>query len=238
MNEDLRSARSMRGQENADIRNVIKAMGYSDDDLAAGRPVIGIANSWNTLIPGHFNFKLLSEQVQKGIHRAGGTVFEFGTIGLCDAICKNDFNYVLPSREVICDSVEIMAGANPIDGLIMLASCDKIIPGMLMAAARLDIPAILLNGGPMLGGIRFGDRQADATSISEALGMYKTGKISLEEYENIEEHHGLPVRGPGYEPHRLRLHPGRPRRPPAPGRARRRGHLRSGQEGHHHPAGR
>ena len=79
MNDQLRSARSMCGQENADIRNVIKAMGYSDDDLAAGRPVIGIANSWNTMIPGHFNFRLLSEYVQKGIHRAGGTVFEFCT---------------------------------------------------------------------------------------------------------------------------------------------------------------
>ena len=186
MNDKLKSVRSLCGLENADIRNVIKAMGYSDDDLAAGRPVIGIANSWNTLIPGHFNFKLLSEQVQKGIHRAGGTAFEFGIIGLCDAIAKNDFNYVLPSREVICDSVEIMAAANPIDGLILLASCDKIIPGMLMAAARLDIPAILVNGGPMLGGIEFGGRKADATSISEALGMYKTGKISLEEYENVE----------------------------------------------------
>jgi dihydroxy-acid dehydratase len=186
MNDKLRSVKSLCGLENADIRNVIKAMGYSDDDLAAGRPVIGIANSWNTLIPGHFNFKLLSEQVQKGIHRAGGTAFEFGVIGLCDAIAKNNFNYVLPSREVICDSVEIMAAANPIDGLILLASCDKIIPGMLMAAARLDIPAILVNGGPMLGGVEFAGRKTDATSISEALGMYKTGKISLEEYENIE----------------------------------------------------
>jgi dihydroxy-acid dehydratase len=186
MNGRLKSMGSLCGLENADIRNVIKAMGYSDDDLAAGRPVIGIANSWNTLIPGHFNFQLLSEQVKKGIHRAGGTAFEFGVIGLCDAIAKNNFNYVLPSREVICDSVEIMAGANPFDGLILLASCDKIIPGMLMAAARLDIPAILVNGGPMLGGIDFAGRKSDATSISEALGMYKTGKISLEEYENVE----------------------------------------------------
>ncbi len=186
MNDKLKSARSLCGEENADIRNVLKAMGYSDDDLAAGRPAIGLANSWNTLIPGHFNFRLLSEQVKKGIHRAGGTAFEFGVIGLCDAIAKNDFNYVLPSREVICDSVEIMAGANPLDGLILLASCDKIIPGMLMAAARLDIPAVLVNGGPMLGGIEFGGRRADATSVSEALAMYRSGKISLEEYENVE----------------------------------------------------
>jgi dihydroxy-acid dehydratase len=183
----MRSRESLCGLENADIRNVLKAMGYSDDDLTRGRPVIGIANSWNTLIPGHFDFHQISEQVKKGIHRAGGTVCEFGVIGLCDAIAKNQFNYVLPSREVICNSVEIMAGANPLDGIILLASCDKIVPGMLMAAARLDIPAILVNSGPMLSGVEFGGRKSDATSVSEALGMYKTGKISLEEYNMVED---------------------------------------------------
>ena len=182
-----KSAASLAGLENADIRNVFKGMGYTDDDLAAGRPIIGIANSWNTLIPGHTNFKDLAEQVKKGVHRAGGTVVEFGTIGLCDAIAKENFNYVLPSREIICDSVETMAGANPIDGLVLLASCDKIVPGMLMATARLDIPAIMLNGGPMLGGVDFGDRKADSTSVSEALGMYRTGRISLEEYRRVED---------------------------------------------------
>jgi len=183
----MRSTESLCGLENADIRNVLKAMGYSDDDLTRERPVIGIANSWNTLIPGHFNLNQISEQVKKGIHRAGGTVCEFGVIGLCDAIAKEHFHYVLPSREVICNSVEIMAGANPLDGIILLASCDKIVPGMLMAAARLDIPAILVNGGPMLGGVEFGGRKSDATSVSEALGMYKTGKISLEEYKMVED---------------------------------------------------
>jgi dihydroxy-acid dehydratase len=184
---ELRSPESLYGLESADIRNVFKAMGYSDDDLTTKRPVIGIANSWNTLIPGHFNFNQISEQVKKGIHRAGGTVCEFGVIGLCDAIAKDRFNYVLPSREVICDSVEIMAGANPLDGLVLLASCDKIVPGMLMAAARLDIPAIMVNAGPMLGGIEFGGRKSDSTSVSEALGMYKTDKISLEEYKTVED---------------------------------------------------
>jgi dihydroxy-acid dehydratase len=183
----MKSAESFCGLENADIRNVLKAMGYSDDDLTTSRPAIGIANSWNTLIPGHFNFDQIREQVKKGIHRAGGTVYEFGVIGLCDAIAKENFNYVLPSREVICDSVEIMAGANPLDGLVLLASCDKIVPGMLMAATRLDIPAILVNSGPMLGGIPFGGRKSDATSASEALGMYKAGKISLQEYKTVED---------------------------------------------------
>jgi dihydroxy-acid dehydratase len=186
-NTKMKSTKSLCGLENADIRNVLKGMGYSDDDMTTKRPAIGIANSWNTLIPGHFNFNQISEQVKKGVHRAGGTVYEFGVIGLCDAIAKNYFNYVLPSREVICDSVEIMAGANPLDGIILLASCDKIVPGMLMAAARLDIPALLVNNGPMLGGIAFGGRKSDATSASEAFGMYKTGKISSEEYKTVED---------------------------------------------------
>src|SRR3972149_10340744 len=181
----MKSAGALGGPENADIRNVLKAMGYSDDDLTAKRPAIGIANSWNTLIPGHFNFHQISQQFSKGIHRAGGTVFEFGVIGLCDAVVKNDFNYVLPSRQVICDSIEVMAGANPLDGLVLPGSCDKIVPGMLMAASRLHIPAILLNAGPMLGGVAFGGRKSDATSASEAFGMHKTGKISLEEYKNV-----------------------------------------------------
>jgi len=179
-------SRSLEGQEAADVRNVIKAMGYADDDLTARRPVVGIANAWNTLIPGHFGFREISDQVKKGIHRAGGTAFEFGVIGLCDAIVKENGNYVLPSREVIADSVEIMAGANPIDGLVLLASCDKIVPGMLMAAARLDIPAILVNAGPMLGGPEFAGRKADSTSVSEALGMYKSGRITAEEYQDVE----------------------------------------------------
>jgi dihydroxy-acid dehydratase len=182
----LKSIESLSGQENADIRNVIKGMGYSDDDLDSGRPVIGIANSWNTIIPGHFNFRQLSEQVIKGIHRAGGTAFEFGVIGLCDAISKNNFNYVLPSREVIADSIEIMANSNPFDGLVLMASCDKIVPGMLMGAARVNIPAIVVNSGPMLGGIEFNGKKSDSTSVSEALGMLKSEKITENDYKNIE----------------------------------------------------
>ena len=185
--DELRSTASFCGLENTDIRNILKGMGYSDDDLTSSRPIIGIANSWNTLTPGHSNFNQISEQVKKGIHRAGGTAFEFGTIGLCDGVVKNNFNYVLPSREIICDSVEAMAGANPLDGLILLASCDKIVPGMLMAAARLDIPAILVNSGPMLGGIAFGDRKSDATTASEIFGMYTAGRVTLEELRNVED---------------------------------------------------
>jgi dihydroxy-acid dehydratase len=185
--DKLKSTASFCGMENIDIRNILKGMGYSDDDLVSSRPIIGIANSWNTLTPGHSNFNQISEQVKKGIHRAGGTAFEFGTIGLCDGVVKNNFNYVLPSREIICDSVETMGGANPLDGLILLASCDKIVPGMIMAAARLNVPAILVNSGPMLGGIPFEGRKSDSTAASEAFGMYKTGRITLEEMQNVED---------------------------------------------------
>jgi dihydroxy-acid dehydratase len=185
--DKLKSTASFCGMENTDIRNILKGMGYSDDDLTASRPIIGIANSWNTLTPGHSNFNEISEQVKKGIHRAGGTAFEFGTIGLCDGVVKNNFNYVLPSREIICDSVETMGGANPLDGLVLLASCDKIVPGMIMAAARLNVPAILVNSGPMLGGIPFEGRKSDSTAASEAFGMYKTGRITLEEMRNVED---------------------------------------------------
>lgn len=185
--DKYRSMESLSGRENADIRNVIKGMGYSDDDLESGRPVIGIANSWNTIVPGHFNFRQLSEQVTRGIYRAGGTAFEFGVIGLCDAIAKNNFNYVLPSREIIADSIEAMACSNPFDGLVLMASCDKIVPGMLMGAARINIPAILVNGGPMLGGIDFEGRKSDSTSASEAFGKLTSGNITESEFKNIED---------------------------------------------------
>jgi dihydroxy-acid dehydratase len=186
-NKNLKSPKSLCGLENTDIRNVFKGMGYSDDDLASHRPIIGIANSWNTLCPGHYSFNQVSEQVKKGIHRAGGTVMEFGVIGMCDAAAKNNFNYVLPSREIICDSVEAMVGGNPIDGVVLLASCDKIVPGMLLAAARLNVPAIVVPAGPMLGGAPFAGRKADSTSASEAYGMYKTNQIGLEELQYVED---------------------------------------------------
>lgn len=162
-------------------------MGYSDDDLTSGRPVIAIANSWSTMVPGHFNLNQISEYVKKGIHRAGGAVFEFGVIGMCDGLSQNCFNYVLPSRELICNSIEAMVAGNPVDGVVLLASCDKILPAMLMAAARLDVPSIVINGGPMLGVYPFGDRKADATSITEAVAMYQAGKITADELKNIED---------------------------------------------------
>lgn len=182
-----RSTKVLMGETRAETRSLFKSMGYTGDDLA-NRPVIGIANSWSTLVPGHYNLRELASFVEKGIYRAGGTAVEFGVISACDGIANGHegMKYILPSREVICNSIEIEAQAHQLDGLILLASCDKIIPGMLMAAARLNIPAILVNGGPMLGGDTFDGRCTDATSNDEALGMFKAGKISAETLSQVE----------------------------------------------------
>ncbi|MCD7953209.1 MAG: dihydroxy-acid dehydratase, partial [Synergistaceae bacterium] len=162
-------------------------MGCSDADLRG--PVIGIANSWNELVTGHFNLRQAAEFVKKGIHRAGGTAVEFGMIGACDGLASGHggMKYILPSRELIANSLESMARAHNLDGLVMLGSCDKIVPGMLMGAARLDIPAVMAVGGPMLGGIEFDGRKSDSTSLSEAVGMFEAGKIGAAELERLEE---------------------------------------------------
>ena len=143
----LRSEVNRTGADNGLCRSLYKAMGYSDEELT-DRPVIGIANSWSTLVPGHYNLRLLADFVRKGIYRAGGTAVEFGTISCCDGIANGHegMKYILPAREVVCDSVEIAAQAHRLDALVLLASCDKILPGMLMAAARLDIPAKIVDG--------------------------------------------------------------------------------------------
>ncbi len=163
-------------------------MGYSDEDLQ--RPVIGIANAWSTLVPGHFNLRQVSDYVKQGIYRGGGTAVEFGTIGCCDALGQGHegMHYILPSRELIAGSIEVMAQAHNLAGLVLLGSCDKIVPGMLMAAARLDIPCIHLPGGPMLGGeVTFHGRKSDMTAIDEGLGALRAGKISRETFEKLEE---------------------------------------------------
>lgn len=182
-----RSERILAGETRAETRSLLKSMGYTTDDLTK-RPLIGIANSWSTLVPGHYNLRELAAFAEKGIYRAGGTAVEFGVISACDGIANGHegMKYILPSREIICNSIEIEAQAHQLDGLILLASCDKIIPGMLMAAVRLNIPAILVNGGPMLGGDVFDGRCSDATSNDEALGMFKAGKISETTLNQVE----------------------------------------------------
>jgi dihydroxy-acid dehydratase len=168
-------------------RSVFKSVGFSDDDLA--KPIIGIANSWSELVPGHANLRQIAENVRKGIHKAGGAVAEFGVIGACDGTAQGHagMHYILPSRDLIANDIEVMVEAHRLDGIVLLGSCDKIVPGMLMAAARLKIPAIFLPGGPMLGGIKFDGRKSDLTTMSEALGMLKSDKIDAETYDHLEE---------------------------------------------------
>lgn len=168
-------------------RALYKSMGFSDEDLKG--PLIGIANSWNELVPGHYNLRNLAEFVKKGIYRAGGMAVEFGVIGACDAqACGHiGMKYILPTRDLIACDIEAMVEAHRLDGIVMLGSCDKIVPGMLMAAARVGIPAILVVGGPMAGGIPFDGRKSDSTSVSEAVGMLSAGRITKETFAMLED---------------------------------------------------
>ena len=177
----------LTGEDSPFYRALFKSMGYTDHELAQ-RPIVGIANTWNTLVPGHFSGNQIAEFAKKGVYSAGGTVVEFGTIACCDGVAQghDGMHSILPSREIICDSVETMVRAHCIDALIMIASCDKIVPAMLMAAARLDIPAIVCGCGPMISGIEFDGRMADLTSVAAAKGMVAAGKLSENEYHSLE----------------------------------------------------
>jgi dihydroxy-acid dehydratase len=168
-------------------RALYKSMGYSDYDLE--RPLIGIANSWNRIVPGHYNLNLVSDYVKQGIQQAGGTPVEFGVIAACDGIAQghDGMHYILPTRDLIANDIEMMIEAHRLDAVVLLGSCDKIIPGMLMAAARLDIPAIMVVGGPMEGGCEFDQRAADVTSLTEGLGMLKVGKVGEAAYRALED---------------------------------------------------
>jgi dihydroxy-acid dehydratase len=168
-------------------RSLFKAMGYSDYDL--DRPLVGIANSWNRVVPGHANLNQVSEFVKQGIHQAGGTPVEFGVIAACDGIAQghDGMHFILPTRELIANDIEMMVEAHRLDALVLLGSCDKIVPAMLMAAARLDLPAIFVAGGPMEGGCRFDERAADTTSLTEGLGMLKAAKIDASDYLRLED---------------------------------------------------
>lgn len=167
-------------------KTLYKATGLSDDDFE--RPIIGIANAYSDIVPGHKHLREISEQVKFGIYRAGGTPVEFGVIGVCDGVCTTHEGalYSLPTREIIADSIEMMALAHKFDGLVLVGSCDKTVPGMLMAAARLDIPSIFIAGGSMLGGPKFGAKEkSDSTVIAEAYGKYEIGGIDRNTLEKI-----------------------------------------------------
>ena len=182
-----RSEKILQGLGNQYYRATLKSMGFTTEDLK--RPVIGIANAWSECVPGHYNLRQVAQRVKDGIYRAGGTPIEFGVIGGCDGMGQghDGMHYILPSRELIANSIESMAQINLFDGLVLLGSCDKIVPGILMAAARLDIPCIFLPGGPMEGGVEFDGRQSDQTSSTEAYGMLSAGKITEAEYVALED---------------------------------------------------
>jgi len=182
-----RSKEILRRPEWAKTRALYKSMGYSDYDL--DRPLIGLANSWNRVVPGHANLRQVSEHVKQGIRQAGGTPVEFGVIAACDGIANGHegMHCILPTRELIANDVEMMIQAHRLDAVVLLGSCDKIVPGMLMAAARLDVPAIMVVGGPMVGGCDFDGRASDITSLTEGLGMLKAGKIDEATYNNLED---------------------------------------------------
>jgi len=182
----MRSNDIKKGFMTTPQRALLKADGLIDEDF--DKPFIGIANAWSEIVPGHLHLKDLAKSVKDGISSAGGVPFEFGTIGICDGIAMGHegMNYSLPSREIIADSVELMTQAHRFDGVVMLCSCDKIIPGMLMAALRMDIPTIFVTGGPMLPG-SFNGRTLTFISAHDAFSKYKEGKIDEDELKGIED---------------------------------------------------
>ncbi len=181
----MRSDRMKKGIERAPHRSLFKALGLTDKEIES--PMIGIANSANEVIPGHLHLHQVSEAVKSGIRMGGGTPMEFFTIGICDGIIMGHegMKYSLSSRELIADSIESMAMAYPFDGLVLIPNCDKIIPGMMMAAARLNIPAILVSGGPMMAG-EFHGKEIDLATVFEAVGKVKAGSATLNELKEME----------------------------------------------------
>lgn len=189
----MRSHKMTQGAPRAPHRGLLKALGLTDSEMS--RPFIGVASAWNEIVPGHMHLDKIAEAVCAGVRQAGGVPFRFGAIGVCDGLAMNHegMKYSLMSRELIADSLEVMATAHPFDGLVLIPSCDKITPGMMMGALRLNIPAVVVSGGPMLPG-RHRGRPVDLISIFEAVGAQAAGKISE---RKLEELAGCACPGPG-----------------------------------------
>jgi len=186
----MKSDMVKKGVERAPHRSLFKAMGYTDAEIK--KPLIGIANSANAIIPGHIHLDKIVEAVKAGVYMAGGTPIEFGVIGVCDGIAMNHegMKYSLASRELIADSIEVMATAHAFDAMVMVTNCDKIVPGMLMAAARLDLPTIINSGGPMLAGEHLEQtdfKKIDLITVFESVGAVLSGNMTEEELTRIED---------------------------------------------------
>jgi dihydroxy-acid dehydratase len=181
----MRSDAVKRGVERAPHRSLLRALGCTDREM--DQPFVGVINSYNEAIPGHVGLRPIADAVKAGIRMAGGTPFESNTIGVCDGLAMNHvgMKYSLASRELIADSVEVVAQAHAFDALVLIPNCDKIIPGMLMAAARLNLPAIVVSGGPMLAG-RLDGRQVDLADVFMAVGAVARGEMDEAELNRLE----------------------------------------------------
>ncbi len=182
----LRSDSMRKGLSRAPARGLLRALGMNDGDLE--KPMIAIANSFNTIVPGHMHLNRLVKEVKKGVEEAGGVSYEFGVPGICDGIAMglDGMRYSLPSREIVADGIEAMVEAHVADGWVGVTNCDKITPGMLMACGRVNIPSVMLTGGPMVPGV-YKDRKLDVISIFEAVGELKAGKLTESDFEEIEK---------------------------------------------------
>lgn len=182
----MRSDVVKKGSTRAAHRSLFYAMGYTPEELK--KPLIGIVNAFNEIIPGHMHLRDLAQAVKLGVAAAGGTPVEFPAIGICDGIAMghDGMKYPLASRELVADSIEAMTMAHGFDGLVLIPNCDKIVPGMLMAAARLNIPSIVVSGGPMMAG-RYQGRDISVSTMFEAAGQFEAGKISADQLDDMEK---------------------------------------------------
>lgn len=183
----MRSDVIKKGVARAPHRSLLKALGITDEEMK--RPFVGVAQAANEVIPGHLHLKEIARAVKDGIRMAGGVPFEFSTIGVCDGLAMNHegMKYSLPSRELIADSIEIMAKAHAFDALVLVPNCDKIVPGMIMGALRVNLPTIVVSGGPMLAGFCQGKTIA-LSNVFEAVGKFQTGSISEQELKEVEDY--------------------------------------------------
>jgi len=182
----LRSSSIKDGVERTAHRALLRSLGLSNRDMK--RPFIAVVNSWNEIVPGHIHLRKLAEAAKKGVRAAGGTPFEFNTIGVCDGLAMGHegMKYSLASREIIADSVEAMIRSHSFDAMVLISSCDKIVPAHLMATGRLNIPSIILTGGPMMPG-RFRGHPVDVMTVDEAVGGFLKGRISKEDLYELEQ---------------------------------------------------
>lgn len=183
----MKSRQMTEGYERAPHRSLLKASGFSEEEL--NQPLIGVVNFFNEIVPGHIGLRAIADGVKQGIRMAGGTPMEFPSIAVCDgmAMGHTGMKYSLVSREIIADSIEVMAMAHQLDGLVIVPGCDKTVPGALMAAARLNLPTVIVGSGPMLPG-RHEGKGVDLTTVFEGVGRVASGKMTLSELKKIEDH--------------------------------------------------